>query len=260
MTFMRTFLAFLGVIAGVFLLSRISYTSGFFHSIEAALSSSGSYLGRSFGRIVASEDSLAVRLLSCEEDRRLLSREAVEFARLEEENAELREMVGYKEASDRSGITARVIARSLPDEESHVILDKGEEDGIRVGETVIVGQGIVFGIIKSTTPHSSIATLLTSSESSVPAAILGKKKTVGLLEGRDGAVLSMQFIPREAGVTKGEVVVTSGLGGLIPEGLLLGTVTTVVDMESAPFAEALVEPLQDPLAWNMVLVLPLNGS
>ncbi len=260
MSALKPFAAFLGFIVIVLFLRAFPYTSSLFHDGEASLSRMGAFFGRAFTRFVASEDSLAVRLTSCEEDRGILGREAVEYARLVKENEELRGIVKYTEENDRPGVTARVIARSLPEEQSRVVVDKGESSGVTEGSAVIVGQGIVFGIVTKVGANSSIVTLLTSSDSSVPAAILGKRKTIGLLEGRDGAVLSMEFVPREAGVTKGEIVVTSGLEGQIPEGLLLGTVTTVVDMESAPFAEALVEPLQDPLSSSMVLILPNVGT
>jgi rod shape-determining protein MreC len=67
--------------------------------------------------------------------------------------------------------------------------------------------------------------------------------------------MAMQFIPRDADIARGDVVTTSGLEGIIPEGLLLGTITEVVDMASAPFKRALVEPLADPLEWSNVLIL-----
>lgn len=253
---LKPFAAFLGILIFLAIFRRLSYTSAVSERFEASLANVGANVGQGLTRLVASENSLAVRLTVCEEDKALLAREAVEYARLREENEELRALLDYRENSQAAGVTARIIARSLPEEEPRVVIDKGMDDGVQVGGAVVVGQGIVFGIVTAAGANASTVTLITSSNSTLPAAILGKRKTVGLLEGRDGAILTMEFVPREAGVVRGDVVVTSGLGGEIAEGLLLGTITEVIDMESAPFAEALVEPLEDPLSWSAVLVLP----
>jgi len=252
---LRPFGAFFAVILVYLLLQRLPYTGDAIQRAQTALAAFGAGIGRSVARLVASDDSLGALLDKAEETNALLARDAVEFARLEDENAELKKSLAYKETGRRDSQTARVIARSLPENESRVILDKGSRDGVTVGSTVVVGQGIVFGVIFSVSETTSVVTLLSSTESRIPAQILGKKKTIGLLEGREGAVLSMQFVPRDAGIARGDVVVTSGLEGKIPEGLLLGTVTEVIDMQSAPFEEALVEPLENPLDWSFVLIL-----
>ncbi len=247
--------AFLLILVVYLLLRRLPYTSEFMERIQASFASFGADVGKSISRLVASDDSLGVLLKKSEERNALLARDAVEFSRLQDENNELKDELTYKETGKRESQTARIIARSLPEDESKVILDKGSRDGVTTGSTVVVGQGIVFGVVSGVSETTSTVTLLSSAESKVPAEILGKKKTVGLLEGREGAVLSLQFVPRDSGITRGDVVVTSGLEGKIPEGLLLGTVTEVVDMQSAPFEEALVEPLHNPLDWSFVLIL-----
>lgn len=252
---LRPFLGFLGVILALFVFRRLPITGPLLLKIEAPIQAFGAKVGQGISRIVASDDSLSALLNTCTEDKTLLARDAVEFARLQDENAELQELLGYKEMDNRPTVTAKIVARSLKEETSKVVIDKGNDEGITVGSIVVVGQGVVFGTVTSVDAHTSVVSLLASTESKIPASILGKKKTIGLLEGREGAVLSLQFVPREADVARGDVVATSGLEGQIPEGLLLGTVTEVIDMESAPFVEALVEPLESPLEWNTVLVL-----
>lgn len=255
-TALKPFAAFLLFVLVILLLRRLPYTGSIITSVQSGMASVGAAIGHSVSRLVASDTSLSALLKTCQDDKSILARDAVEYARLQEENQELRSALEYKEMSNREGVTARIIARTIPDEASRVELDKGQADGILPGSTVVVGQGMVFGVITAVNQNTSVATLLTSSDSKITASILGKRKTAGLVEGRDGSVLSMQFIPRDSGITRGDVVVTSGLEGQIPEGLMLGTVTEVTDMPSAPFEEALVEPLEDPLAWSMVLILP----
>jgi rod shape-determining protein MreC len=254
-TAVRPFAAFFGVFILYFLLRRLPYIGNAMMGAEAFVARMGASVGQSISRIVASDDSLSALLKKSQENVTLLARDSVEFSRLQAENTELKNLLSYKEGATRASLTARIIARSLPEDESTVVLDKGKKDGVAEGSTVVVGQGVVFGIVSSVTETTSLVRLLSSTESKIPSQILGKKKTIGLLEGREGAVLTMQFVPREAGIARGDVVVTSGLEGRIPEGLLLGTVTEVVDMQSAPFEEALVEPLENPLDWSYVLIL-----
>ncbi|MFA5945429.1 MAG: rod shape-determining protein MreC [Patescibacteria group bacterium] len=251
---------FFAVLGILFLSPKIPYVGGVVRSIEAGFSAFGSAFGRGASRFLASENSLSTQLTICRDDKTALARDVVEFERLKDENAELRESLHYKETTGRSGLTARIIARSIPEDTMRVIIDKGSADGVARGSSAVVGQGIVFGTVTEVKETTSIITLLTSTASKMPSAILGKKKTIGLAEGRDGAVMSLKFIPRDVDIARADVVVTSGLGGLVPEGLLLGTVTDVVDMESAPFKEAFVAPLEDPLDWSTVLLIPPSAN
>ncbi len=247
---------FLVALACLLLASRIPYVGGVLRGAEGVVAAAGAGFGRSISRFLASENSLAVQLQMCKEDKAALARDAVEFERLKDENAQLTQTLKYKETTGRSGIAAKIIARSLPEDAMRVVIDKGSADNVLPGSTVVVGQGVVFGFVTDVKETTSVVTLLTSVDSKVPAEILGKQKTIGLAQGKDGALLSLDFIPRTVDIAAKDVVVSSGLGGFMPEGLLLGTVTDVVDMESAPFKQAFIAPLEDPLDWSMVLIIP----
>jgi rod shape-determining protein MreC len=252
----KPIIAFLGVIILFFLAKRLPVIGDALRAGEGVLASAGSGISRGLSRFFASENSLTVKLNACLEDTSALARDAVEFERLKDENTELRAELHYIEIVQTSGIAARLIARSLPEDPLRVVLDRGSADGVKEGSVVVVGQGVVLGTIQRIDEHTSIVTLVTGVESKIPVAIIGKKKTIGIAEGRNGAVMNMNFIPRDADVARGDVVTTSGLNGNIPEGLLLGTVTEVIDLPSAPFKSALLEPFADPLEWSNVLILP----
>ncbi|MFA5946785.1 MAG: rod shape-determining protein MreC [Patescibacteria group bacterium] len=257
---LKPLLAFLAVIVVFFIVKRLPIIGGGIRTGEGILSDAGAVISRGVTRFFASEDSLTARLSVCLEDKTALARDAVEFEKLKDENAELREELAYTEHVNTAGIAAMIIAKSLPEDPLRVVIDRGRADGVKEGSVVVVGQGVVLGTIKSIDEHSSLVTLLTGIESKVPAAIIGKKRTIGLAEGRNGAVMNINFIPRDADVARGDVVTTSGLNGNIPEGLLLGTVTEVIDLPSAPFKSALLEPFADPLEWSHVLILPPSAS
>jgi rod shape-determining protein MreC len=256
----KPLLAFLAVIVLFFIAKRLPIIGGAVRTGQGTMTDIGAGISRGVTRFFASENSLTARLSACSEEKTALARDAVEFERLKDENIELRDELKYNEHVNTTGIAARIIAKSLPEDPLRVVIDRGRADGVKEGSVVVVGQGVVLGTIKQIDEHSSLVTLLTGIESKIPVAIIGKKRTIGLAEGRNGAVMNMNFIPRDADVARGDVVTTSGLNGNIPEGLLLGTVTEVIDLPSAPFKSALLEPFADPLEWSNVLILPPTSS
>ncbi|MCR4311893.1 MAG: hypothetical protein NUV56_01280, partial [Candidatus Uhrbacteria bacterium] len=106
----------------------------------------------------------------------------------------------------------------------------------------------------------STVRLSTDRASQVPSAILGKRRTIGMVEGQEGALLAMDFVPQDADVAPGNIVVTSGLDGSIPEGLVIGTISDVIIQESAPFKRAIIEPLHDPREWSTMLIIPPQAA
>ncbi len=251
---------FLAAILVYFLAQRLPVVGGVLRAGEGTLAKAGAGIARAVSRFFESESSLTVKLKACTDDRTALARDAVEFEKLKDENAELREELKYKESVSVGGMAARLIARSLPEDPMRVVIDRGSADGVKDGSIVVVGQGVVLGTIHDINEHTSVVTLLTAIDSKIPVAIIGKQRTVGIAEGRNGVVMTMNFIPRDADVARGDIVTTSGLDGRIPEGLLLGTVTEVIDLPSAPFKSALLEPFADPLEWSAVLILPPVSS
>ena len=219
----------------------------------------GTAVGGAIERVVASEDSLSARLNACEESRMALGTEHAELLVLADEAAELEYLLGFASALKADRIAARVVSRSVGGTSS-VTLDRGANDGVTTGMAAVIGDGILYGTVTDVGNTSSTIRLTTDRQSAVPAAIMGEPRTIGLVRGQEGALLSMEFIPQDAKVDGGDVVVTSGLDGAMPEGLVLGTVSAVVVQESAPFKTAVVEPLHDPREWStMFLLAPLNS-
>ncbi len=247
--------AFLGVILVVWLLSFVPFLAPVYHGIRSAVYAVSSILGRATARLFANETSLSAQLAVCT-DR--LSIETVKAAAVDanaREAEEWRTLFGYIQRNQTQGIAARIIARSAPTS-STVIIDRGAADGIILHSAIIIGEGVLYGTVESVTETSSVVRLTEDAESAIAGAILGKRKTIGIVKGQEGALLSMDFIPQETLLTIGDVVVTSGLDGEIPEGLVIGTVSEVVATPSAPFISAVVALVHDPREWTSVLVIP----
>lgn len=247
--------AFFGILLLLWALSTISWFAPFFHTLQGAAYWASSGVAQTFSRIFANEESLANQLSACTT---MLSDQAVRAASLAtaaDEVAQWRAVFEYTDREEVKGIAARIIARGDL-ASSNVLIDRGESDGVQIGAAIVIGQGELFGTVKNVSSTQSLVQLSEDPESAIPAEIFGQKKTIGLVEGNEGAVLTMRYIPQEAAITVGDSVVTSGLGGKIPRGLLIGTVTEISTEPSAPFLSATVTPVHDARSWTSVLVMP----
>lgn len=251
----RRISAFFGVLLVCWILSFLPAFALIFHTVEGWTYQAGVSIGRATSRLFAREDSLSAQLNIC--INRLDA--AVTLSAASESNAreiqELRSLIGYQSRTAKKGTAARVIARDTP-EESLVTIDQGANNGIQKGSAVIIGDGILFGIIDFVAPTFSTVRLTEDPKSTIPATILGTQTTIGLVSGREGALLAMEYIPQNAKIASNDIVVTSGLEGRLPQGIVIGTVTSIIPSLSAPFVTATISPVHDAREWTAVLVLP----
>ncbi len=250
---------FFAVVALIFLSSRLPAFNNFYARLEAGLVRAGTSTGNGLSRLTTSPESLNSRYALCEEDRQTLAIEEAEYISLKQEVSELRALLGYTERTGQQGTVAHVIARAVADETTRVLIDKGANDGLVVGAAAVINDGILFGVVDDVHANTAVVKLVANGTSSLPAAILGSSRTIGLVQGKEGALLAMEFIPQEAELKTNDVVVTSGLDGKIQEGLVIGLVTTTAKVESAPFQQAFIELLYEPREWTTLLILPPPG-
>ncbi|GAB7386552.1 rod shape-determining protein MreC [Bacillaceae bacterium] len=180
--------------------------------------------------------------------------------RLAAENRRLREMLDAKSQLNAYELSfAEVVARS-PDRWNNVItIDKGARDGIKANMAVITPAGMV-GRVQSVANFYSTVELLTDIErgNHISAIVQGKEEEAfGVLEGFDyeKGQLIMRKIPIKAKIERNDLVVTSGLGGVIPPGLLIGKVVKVVTGDYGLTKTAYVQPEADLFRVREVFVV-----
>ena len=166
---------------------------------------------------------------------------------LEDENEKLRDILDKEESlSDFEPIQATVIGRDPGRWNELVIINKGSTDGIEASMSVITSSGLI-GKVKNSRQFTSTVQLLSSNDPTnrVSAEILGGDQIYnGQIEGfdREQEMLLLKRIPYEAKIKKGQIVETSGLGGIFPSGLVIGTVEEVVPDEYGLTQTAYVKP------------------
>lgn len=181
---------------------------------------------------------------------------------LKKENEELRKALDKTESiRDFNPIQATVTSRSPEKWVEQVTINKGEKDGIKPNMAVITADGMI-GKIQSVAQFTSTIQLLTGFDefNRISASISQdkEKEIFGLIEKYDEKTHSLFFRiieQSDQNVEKGDLVVSSGLGGLFPAGLPIGTVKEVVPDQYGLTSTALVKPAADMYSINHVIVV-----
>ncbi|QAS54053.1 rod shape-determining protein MreC [Halobacillus litoralis] len=181
--------------------------------------------------------------------------------RLKSENSELRETLEKTEGlSDYSPIQATVIARSSDRWFEQMTINKGEEHGIEKDMAVMTSDGLV-GKVKSAGAFHSTVQLLSGFDRSnkISSWVVreGQDEAFGLIEGYDDETgqLLLEGIKLEEELKPGDTVISSGLGGVFPSNLRIGTVEEVTNDQFGLTKTAYVEPFADLFDINHVMVV-----
>lgn len=172
------------------------------------------------------------------------------------ENDTLKEYVNLKDKyTDYTTVPADVINRDISNYSSTIIINVGSDDGIKEEMTVIADSGLVGHVISVTNNTAKVQTIVDTA-SAVTSKISTTEDTIvvqGTLE--DKSTLRANFIPTDAVVLQGDTVETSGIGGIYPKGIHIGTITEVVNTSNITDRYAIVQTAVDFNKLNTVLVI-----
>lgn len=191
-----------------------------------------------------------------------LRREAVEQAQrvqqaaaLAAENAQLQRLLGARERAAAPTVLARVLYESRDRFSRKLVVDQGADAGVQAGQPVLDDRGVV-GQITRVFPLTAELTLLTDRDQSIAVQLL-RNGLRGVVFG-DGEQLELRFMATNADVREGDQAVTSGIDGLYPPGLAVGTVTGVQRADKEQFARILLQPAAGLDQHTLLLVLAID--
>lgn len=177
------------------------------------------------------------------------------------ENETLKEYVNLKDKyADYNAIPADVINRDISNYSSTIVINVGSEDGIKTDMTVIADRGLVGHII-SVTNHTAKVQTIVDTASAVTAKMSTTDDSIvvqGTLESK--STLRATFIPTDAVVLEGDSIETSGIGGIYPKGIHIGTIREVINTSNITDRYALVDTAVDFNKLNTVLVITNSVS
>ena len=172
------------------------------------------------------------------------------------ENETLKEYVNLKDKyQDYTTVPADVINRDISNYSSTIVINVGTNDGIQEGMTVIADSGLVGHVVSVTDSTANVQTIVDTA-SAVTSTISTTEDTIvvqGTLD--DKTALKATFIPTDAVVLQGDSVETSGIGGIYPKGIHIGTIREVVNTNNITDRYAMVETAVDFTKLNTVLVI-----
>lgn len=176
----------------------------------------------------------------------------------QKENQELRSLLGFRNRSFQYDLeAAEVIARDPSNWFNVISIDKGERHGIQKDMAVVTDKGLA-GYVISTTHSTSKVMLITDERSSV-SAMIQRTRDNGVVKGSidpaPSGYLKMVFLPHDANLVKGDIVISSGLGGLIPKGIVIGEVEEANKESYELMQHAIIKPSVDFLKLERVFVI-----
>jgi rod shape-determining protein MreC len=188
----------------------------------------------------------------------LVSLEA-QVQELKKDNEELRDILGEEETlRDYEPLQATVIGRNPDRWHEMIIIDKGKINGIKKNMAVVTAHGLI-GKVKNVNQFSSTVQLLSAMDpkNRISAIIQGDTNVFGLVEGfdKEKKALLVKTIPSGVEIKKGQNVITSGLGGVFPQGLQIGTVIEVKPDQFGLNQTALVKPGADFYDLENIIVI-----
>lgn len=182
-----------------------------------------------------------------------------ELENIKTENETLKEYLGLTEKyGEYKTVPGYVIDKEISNYSKTIIINIGKNDGIEVNMTVIADEGLV-GHVVSVTDNTAKVQIIVDTSSSISCLMSTNKDSIickGTLS--SNSELKAMYIPTDANLVQGDSVDTSGLGGIYPKGIHVGSIKKIVSTKNITDRYALVETAVDFDKLNTVLVVKNN--
>ena len=165
----------------------------------------------------------------------------------------LKKLLSLTDDYNYNFIPARVIGREQAALSKTILINKGTVQGLKVGMPVVVPPGLI-GRLVDVSWHASKVLLFIDENSNIDA-IVQRTRMQGIISGAGSRGLILKYISKTQDVQEGDVIVSSGMGGVFPKGLLIGQVSHVDRLEASLFLKINVAPFVDFSKLEEVLVL-----
>ena len=172
----------------------------------------------------------------------------------DQENEILRLQLGLKKNLDFVLVASRVVSRDPVGARSMVSIDKGESFGVSVGNAVLDEYGNLLGIVSEVFSSRSNELWITDGSVKIDALLL-RNNALGVVNGSHGLGLDLDLISQDVQIEKGDRVVTSGLTGEIPAGILIGEIDEIQSSESDLFQSLSIIPAAKTKDFRFVLII-----
>lgn len=176
-----------------------------------------------------------------------------------EENARLRELLNLSQKhSDFTFESAKVVSWNASNWDSSFTISKGSESGLEVGDSVVTEYGVLVGTIREIGSNWANVETVVDLDTSI-GVLVGTEEVSGILEGdytlMRSQYMKLNYVAEKEQVITGDIVVTSGAGGAYPQGLIVGTVTSVHTEAAGQSEYSVVEPFTDLNGLTQIFII-----
>lgn len=226
-----------------------------FQKVTSALSGGAASVWEKYTSI----DDVMDRNEQLEAENAELRQQMVDYDRIKAENDAYKALARIQDTnSEASYVSAFVIGRDPLDEFGGFTLDQGSTDGVAVNDAIISDRGYLLGVVVEVDAAScKVMTILHPSFNA--AGVISRTRENGIITGSadyaaDGQCV-LTNLDRATEARKGDQVITTGLGGVFPANLLVGTVQEVVPEQSGKSSSAVILPGADPRTVKHVFIV-----
>lgn len=210
------------------------------------MQATGTFL-TSHNQLIKSHQALQVQSLKQSEALQKL-------ASLENENEHLRSLLGAAQRIPQTSRLGEIVHMGRDPFTQKVTVNLGSRHGILAGQAVVDGAGIV-GQVTQVYPFSSEVTLITDRDLAIPVQIeRSGLRAIAFGHGRDN-LLDLPYLPANVDIKKGDRLVTSGIDGVYPSGLMVAEVVSIATTPDSPFAHIMCKPLAGTESHKQILLL-----
>lgn len=187
----------------------------------------------------------------------IASEQLQRFDMLAKENQELRELLDAAVAPEMRKIVAQLMSVDRNPYAQQIMINKGTLDGVYRSQALIDDSGIIGQVMEVSTTNSRVL-LITDVTHSIPVRSL--RNNIRFIASGSGGIneVFLEHVPHSVDIEPGDILVSSGLGGVFPEGYPVATVTLVDKNEEQKFARVAARPLARLDSIKHVLLLEAN--
>jgi rod shape-determining protein MreC len=165
----------------------------------------------------------------------------------------LEDLLQFKQTINRPVLAAQVIGRDPTGWFKSVIIDKGKWAGLRLDMPVVNAFGVVGRVVSVSSNYAKV--LLIIDQNSAVDCLVQRSRDRGMLKGLMSEICKLDYVAKSNDITVGDIVVTSGLGGVFPKGLPVGRILDVKEISGELFKDIKIRTAVDFSKLEEVLVI-----
>ncbi len=165
----------------------------------------------------------------------------------------LQALLKFKQTFQQPVVAAQVIGLDPSGWFKSIIIDKGSDDGIMPDMPVVNALGVVGRVVSVCPDYSKV--LLIIDQNSAVDCLLQRTRARAMVKGVSSDMCKLDYVVKSTDVAIGDMIVTSGLGGVFPKGLPVGKVSSIKDVSGSLFKQIQIRPLVDFSKLEEVLII-----